>query len=369
MKKKNLSRNLSYTCLVLLFFSIYGFAQITITSDEWPSTLGYSMVDYIVEDATGSGIPVNIGNAGGPQTWTFATVMFPGGYDFTSTIVEPSTAPHISSFPTSNNVWHINFNTGGIVFDGNIYYNLSGNSLDVQGMAASQGPFNFFQDFTPDDLRLPFPATFNSSWYSNFSYSFEPITGTVIFDSLRRTSTVDAWGTINLPTGSFDCLRIRSEEIEITAMYINGQLTDSDTTARFVYAWGGENTGLLAEVISLDNETNPNFTQAKAVRLQSSVTGIEDQTNKVNNTFQLHQNYPNPFNPVTNIRFGLPKASRVKIEVYNTLGQRVAELLNEQKPAGYHKVQFDGSNLASGVYFYKIEAVSFVQVKKMLLVQ
>jgi len=83
----------------------------------------------------------------------------------------------------------------------------------------------------------------------------------------------------------------------------------------------------------------------------------------------LQQNYPNPFNPETNIRFGLPNANRVKIEVYNMLGQRVAELLNEHKLAGFHTVKFDGSNFASGVYFYKIQAGDFLQVKKMLLVR
>jgi len=85
--------------------------------------------------------------------------------------------------------------------------------------------------------------------------------------------------------------------------------------------------------------------------------------------FSMQQNYPNPFNPTTQIRFGLPKASQVKIEVYNMLGQRVAELLNEHKKAGYHSVEFDGSNFSSGVYFYKIQAGYFTQVRKMLLVK
>ncbi len=107
----------------------------------------------------------------------------------------------------------------------------------------------------------------------------------------------------------------------------------------------------------------------RIVGLDTSATSIIDFTPQNPTKFQLDQNHPNPFNPTTQIRFGLPKASLVTIEVYNSLGQRVAELLNEQKPAGYQNVQFNGSNFASGVYYYKIKAGSFVQVKKMLLVR
>ncbi len=98
-------------------------------------------------------------------------------------------------------------------------------------------------------------------------------------------------------------------------------------------------------------------------------TDIANEHSKSTLTFHLAQNYPNPFNPVTHIRYGILKASQVKIEVYNSLGQSVAEILNEHKPPDYHTIQFDGSYLASGVYYYRIKAGSFVQVKKMLLVR
>ena len=86
-------------------------------------------------------------------------------------------------------------------------------------------------------------------------------------------------------------------------------------------------------------------------------------------TFELHQNYPNPFNPSTVIDFELPANSDVRLEVYNMLGQRVAILLNGQKPAGRHQVSFDASSLSSGMYIYRITAGEFVQTRKMMLVQ
>ena len=85
--------------------------------------------------------------------------------------------------------------------------------------------------------------------------------------------------------------------------------------------------------------------------------------------YKLNQNYPNPFNPSTVIDFELPANSKVRLEVYNMLGQRVATLVNEQKPAGWHHVSFDASGLSSGVYIYRITAGEFVQTRQMVLVK
>jgi hypothetical protein len=81
-------------------------------------------------------------------------------------------------------------------------------------------------------------------------------------------------------------------------------------------------------------------------------------------TYFMEQNYPNPFNPTTTIRYGLPERSMVTLIVYNTLGQQVAQLASGEMESGYHEVKFDGAKFASGVYFYRIRAGSFVQTKK-----
>jgi hypothetical protein len=85
--------------------------------------------------------------------------------------------------------------------------------------------------------------------------------------------------------------------------------------------------------------------------------------------FSLHQNYPNPFNPVTTIRYELPWGSHVAITVYDMLGRAVSVLVNDRKEAGAYQVMFDGSNLASGMYFYILQAGSFVVAKKLLLLR
>ncbi len=86
-------------------------------------------------------------------------------------------------------------------------------------------------------------------------------------------------------------------------------------------------------------------------------------------TYSLGQNYPNPFNPQTVITFTLPKPEYVKISVYNTLGQRILILLDKPMQTGRHQIEFTAPNLASGIYFYRIEAGEFRDVKRMVLMK
>ena len=86
-------------------------------------------------------------------------------------------------------------------------------------------------------------------------------------------------------------------------------------------------------------------------------------------SFSLYQNYPNPFNPSTSIKFDLTDASLVRLAIYDMLGRQVDVLINQQLGAGTHNISFNAGNLASGIYFYRLEAGSFTDIKKMTLVK
>jgi len=98
-------------------------------------------------------------------------------------------------------------------------------------------------------------------------------------------------------------------------------------------------------------------------------TTVSTERNELVENFNLNQNYPNPFNPTTSISFDLPQSEYVNLTVYNMLGQPVATLVNSQMSAGAHTVQFNALDLSSGTYLYRIEAGSFVQSKRMMLVK
>jgi len=83
----------------------------------------------------------------------------------------------------------------------------------------------------------------------------------------------------------------------------------------------------------------------------------------------LSQNYPNPFNPVTKIDFDLPKSGFISLKVFDVLGREVKTLVNEEKSAGSYSVDFNASDLSSGVYFYKMETEGYSDLKKMVVIK
>ena len=97
-------------------------------------------------------------------------------------------------------------------------------------------------------------------------------------------------------------------------------------------------------------------------------TGIDNEQ-AVPTEYSLSQNYPNPFNPSTQVTFGLPKESRVRLEIYNMLGERVMNVVDGPRAAGYHTVTVDASAFSAGVYLYRLTAGETVMTRKMLLVK
>ena len=113
---------------------------------------------------------------------------------------------------------------------------------------------------------------------------------------------------------------------------------------------------------------------AQADERYSLPTGIDDPANSLPVSYNLDQNYPNPFNPNTTVSFSLPEASKVSLEIYNVLGQKVKQLCSGTRPAGTHTVEWDatdevGLSVASGVYFYRLKAGGFLQSRKMVLLR
>jgi carboxypeptidase T len=124
--------------------------------------------------------------------------------------------------------------------------------------------------------------------------------------------------------------------------------------------------------LSSDNNTQNTGWWVDDIKLTNyclATLGVSGNNNQIPKSFALLQNYPNPFNPSTSIKFQLPKSEFVTITIFDMLGRKVASLVNEQKEAGYYDIKFDGTNYASGMYFYKMEAGNFTDTKKMILIK
>jgi hypothetical protein len=98
-------------------------------------------------------------------------------------------------------------------------------------------------------------------------------------------------------------------------------------------------------------------------------TEVKDNLNKVLTRFALEQNYPNPFNPSTTISFSLPSKSFVTLKVFDIMGREVATLVNEELSAGNYLQKWNATKMSSGIYFYRLQAGSFTETKKLVLLR
>jgi len=161
-----------------------------------------------------------------------------------------------------------------------------------------------------------------------------------------------------------------SEDNIFAGTEIYGVYLSTDNGANWIQKNQGLDT-LNIKSLLVSNDYIFAGTHGKSVwcRNLSEIIGIKQLSKLVPTSYSLYQNYPNPFNPSTNIEFDIPKVSYVKLSIYDILGRVMAILVKEKLNAGSYILNWDASDISSGIYFYKIEAGSFTDVKRMLLVK
>jgi len=190
----------------------------------------------------------------------------------------------------------------------------------------------------------------------------------------RSTDNGKSWATLGngLNGNIYAIIADNNHNIYAAAYYGNGiYCLKNNSNVRIT-----DNTGLTDTNFSIYNwakDTNGNLycgtITGKVFYGIYSPSNVEESNNLFPLKFNLEQNYPNPFNPTTIINYQIPKRGLVVLKVYDILGREVTTLVNEEKQAGSYEVEFNGSSFSSGVYFYRIEAGSFSDTKKLLLLK
>jgi hypothetical protein len=212
-----------------------------------------------------------------------------------------------------------------------------------------------------------FPAVVSPNNYLRFNYAAAYYSATAI-DSLVIETSTDAGTTWARLTALYQSATLSSgvnSSAIMSTISSTSQFTPTAgqwATKRFTMPVGTNKVRFTAKS-AYGNNLYIDDIQA------GGFTGVENPLSLIPDKYELAQNYPNPFNPSTKISFSLPKQGFVTLKIYDVVGKEVAKIVNEVKNAGSYTVEFNASTLASGVYFYRIEAADFVETKRMMLIK
>ncbi len=335
--------------LYVLTFTINVFSQPTLTSSISPVA---GDIQYTVKaDSTG----ITPGSPGANQFWNYANLV---KLDSTATQwLLPSGTPYGSLFPAAT--------IAGLDTCYN-YFKTTPSSVELVGYYSHGTPI----PYTNFETIITYPFTYNSNFTDNFSCNYN-VTGDYIIRTGTANVTADAWGTINLPFGTFiNTLRLK----ELITTYDSSTTYHMTITTNYtIYEWYAPGKKFSIFKIVYFTVIIPGFSTTSYKNVfynpSSPLIGIIPVSTQVPSGFSLNQNYPNPFNPNTKIRFSLPKSSFAKLAVYDILGSEVQTIFSGQLKAGTYESNWDASSFPSGVYYYKLTAGNYSESRKMVLLK
>ncbi|HTY37705.1 MAG TPA: T9SS type A sorting domain-containing protein [Bacteroidota bacterium] len=186
----------------------------------------------------------------------------------------------------------------------------------------------------------------------------------------RTTDDGAVWSQIGLAGKEVRCLRLNSYNHLFAGTWGQGVFSSTDDGVSWQnVSSGAEDVNVQCIAFDQSDVAYIGTESSGLYRTLAPTTRIGRADESVPRTILLEQNYPNPFNPATTIRYALPARAHVTLSVFTALGQQVARLVNENEDAGYHDVRFDGTGLASGLYFYRLQAGDYVATKKLVLLR
>lgn len=355
------------TFLLFLFLTIGNIlviAQIQITKSDVESVFAPETL-WTTNSSDSLQTTMDVGvTSGSSQSWTVPTITWTQTLNASNVL--PSSTPYTSTFASANLAQYSTGEIEGYQASFYQYYRLEDNALynlgSVIHVQDSGVDTTIYQ--MHEEMVFPLPLTYGTV-IPGARDSTEIYPG--FYNIITVNQTVDAFGTITFPFGTFDALRIKY--VDQTEVYFNGSLINQFGSTSFT--WITKNGGMFEADLDTSATTSGSVTIYSASMTQfNAATSVEEKENNISPAeFMLSQNYPNPFNPSTTISYQLAMGGYISLKVYDVIGNEVVTLVNEEKPAGTYEVQFDASKLSSGIYFYKLQAGSFVETKKMILLK
>jgi hypothetical protein len=340
-----------------------GLSQITITAADAQAIFSVGKSLRVISVSTPPvSTTMNVGTASSSaQTWTYPGVGVPDTSREDNVL--PSSTPYTAQFPTATHAQKYTFTSSGVTSTVYLYYKMTADSVLQLGNVMRTKIEN--RDTTI--LTIGYKASFVYPWTVGKSLTRRDSSavGGGIYFIQRSVQTADAFGTLVLPVGTFQALRIRG--VTYSETYFGPNIVSRDSIFTFDFYTKEGNTMNVTPANKVQtNGTIPVSSYAYSSVITTPASSVE-LVSSVPTQIQLYQNYPNPFNPTTNIEFRIGKYGIVTLKIFDVLGREVATLVNEPRPEGVYTVRWDASLLPSGVYFYRLISGAQAEIGRMNL--
>jgi hypothetical protein len=347
MNKSAFTKRVMFVSIIVLVLGCPLFAQVSIEWNEIPHILNTRWTKNMAYE-----VSVNLGAAGGPQTWTFTSQ--PMGPDSCTNVVFPvNQAPFHDSFPNANLVY-ASLEGADSAF---LYMELEPNFVSTLGIAgtASSGMCLMYDPVDTNNL----PEHYNDTRHYYAAYTVDFGAGSYVLYEKRGFEDIDAYGTVIVPYGSYPCLRYVLFDTLMLTTYYNNVPILFDTTTSILHQFVAENYSGVVCVRSQDDETNPYFTNASILeRLTYFATGIEEVTNVFvgDNSVTVS---PNPFKNNVAFTYDGETTGPVIFEIYDVQGRLIRDFA--VRTAGKAIINWsgkdrDGMCVPEGVYLFRVHA-------------
>jgi hypothetical protein len=220
-------------------------------------------------------------------------------------------------------------------------------TVNVSSLSLRQIDTNTYINFVIYENNLIYTQTGNSSCTGGTNYVHKFVVRDMVNGATGQTYSSGTWAAGVLKNATFN--------YTLPTTWVDSNCY----IGLFVYFYQGSISSLTSYVLQT----------AKGRVAGTNLSGVNINSNEFAQDYYLAQNYPNPFNPNTNIKFSIPKEGQVTLKVYDMVGNEVATYFDTYLKNGIYNVEFDGSKLSSGIYFYKLTAGSFSETKKMILIK